>query len=169
MKLKSTIVLLIIFCTGNCFAQTTKVLRLKNKINFTERNALLTDTGFILEQKVWYNRPNTIDEEYGLILTINIKDTLQAKLLKIIDVNKDSSIIQCNWDFLSVWNWEKETIKMEGIIRIISLTKKTVIAELKLKVTDHRFNREIVYIYMMVKELLLKKKSNSSTAPATLL
>jgi hypothetical protein len=158
MKLKSTIVLLLIFCAGDCFAQTTKVLRLKNKINFAEENNLLTDTSFTLEQKVWYNRPNTIDEEYGLILTINIKDTLQAKLLKTIDVNKDSSIIQCNWDFLSVWNWEKETVKMEGIIRVISLTKKAVIAELKLKVTDYRFNHTIVYVYDGTRTFTKEKK-----------
>jgi hypothetical protein len=158
MKLKSTILSLLIFCAGNCFAQTTKVLQLKNKINFTERNTLLTDTGFILEQEVWYDQPNSIDEEYKLVLTINIKDTSKAKQLKTIDVNKNSSVIQCNWSHRSAWNWKKDGIKTEGTIRIISLTKTAVIAELNLKITDYRFNHTIVYVYDGTRTFTKEKK-----------
>ncbi|MGG9963729.1 hypothetical protein [Ferruginibacter sp. SUN106] len=158
MNLKATIASLLIFCIGNCFAQTTKVLQLKNKINFTERNTLLPDTGFILEQEVWYDLPNSIDEEYGLVLTINIKDTLRAKQLKPIDVNKDSNVIQCNWSQRSAWNWKKDGIKIKGTIRIISFTKTTVTAELKLTVTDYRFNHRIIYLYSGTRTFAKEKR-----------
>lgn len=147
MTFKAAFLVSLIVLANACYGQATKVLRLKNHRNYSEENTFVFDSCFKLVQTVWYNVPNSIDEEYGLYLTLEIKDTIKAKQLKIINVKDDSAIIKCTWDWRSVWNWEDETTKVEGFIQIISWTTATVTAKFSINVFNYKSNRTLLYIY----------------------
>jgi hypothetical protein len=145
MTSKIKTLLAAILLSGICFGQITNALRLKEKRYYAEKNTFSSDTTVNLRQEVCYNKPGVIDEEYCFILNIIISDTLKAKQLKKIDLAKDSSIIKCTWDLLSVWNWEDESTTISGIVTIVSWTKKAIEVDLNVEAYDNRHKEGYSY------------------------
>lgn len=116
------------------FGQTVDVLQLKNKRHFTEKDEFYKDGSMYILCEVCYNNPNVIDEEYCRSITLTIKDTLKFRNAKTLDIEKDSAIISCSYNRLSVWNWNDVKNKISGFIQLISMTDKVIKLDLNITV-----------------------------------
>lgn len=146
---------LLFICSISSIAQTTQILKLKKKKNYSERNILVSDSITVLINEVWYNDPNIIDEEGCFILELTLIDTTKAKELRKLNIVNDTSVIRCLFDYLSVWNWEKEITTITGVMSIEAWSKESIDIELNITVVDNRRNR--TYSYVGVRKF---KKSN---------
>jgi hypothetical protein len=160
MFCRLTILLLLIIVSVSSIAQTTHVLKLKDKRNYSEQNILFSDSVIIFVNEVCYNEPNTIDEEGCFILKLTLIDTTKARQLKKVDVAKDTTVIKCLFDYLSVWNWEEERTTITGVVGILALTKKSIAVSFNVKVIDNRRNRTYIYIGNRTFEKSKKKNLN---------
>ena len=131
--------------TAFCFGQTTYVLNLKKKNYFSEKNQFYFDSSLKVIQEVSYDRPNVVDENYSLILSINIKDISKATLKNNLDLTKDTNLITCHFDILSVWNWEEEKTSINGSINIVSYTTAKIEVKFNIVVIELRNNRTYIY------------------------
>jgi len=128
-----------------CLGQTTHVLKLKNKKYFDEKNQFLIDSSLKVIQKVGYDEPHTVDESYSLILTLEIVDTLNARLKKDLDLTIDTALIRCHFDISSVWNWEDEKTTITGNIVIVSWTNEKLEFNFNVTVLELRNSRTFIY------------------------
>jgi len=128
-----------------CFGQTTNVLKLKNKKYFDEKNQFFIDSSLKIIQKVGYDEPHTVDESYSLTLTLNVVDTLNARLKKNLDLTLDTALIKCRFDISSVWNWEDEKTTITGNVIIVSWTNEKIEFNFNVTVLELRNNRAFIY------------------------
>lgn len=152
---KLAISLLCFFLAGTSAGQSENILKLKKKPYYSERNHYSSDSSVALIQEVCYNKPKTVDEEYCVILKLQFIDPLKAKELKTLTIGKDSSIVQCSFDFQSVWNWEDEKTSISGSIQLLDWTKTAVKLRLDLQILDH--SRKKIYSYEGIRSF--KRKS----------
>jgi len=146
MLFRLTILSLLLFSSDPLIAQTTHILKLKNKKNYSEKSQFFSDSTTTLVHEVCYNEPNTIDEEGCYILTLTLIDTSKARQLKKIDITKDTSIIKSVFDYRSVWDWADEKVTLTGVVNILALTEKTISVDMHIKITDNRRSRAYTYI-----------------------
>jgi hypothetical protein len=114
------------------FGQTVDVLQLRSKRHFTEKDEFYKDSSINILCEVCYNNPNVIDEEYCRSITFTINDTLKFRNSKILDIEKDTAIIICSYNRLSVWNWNEVKNKITGYIQIISMTDNEIKLDLNI-------------------------------------
>jgi len=127
MPLKKIIASLFVLQLSLCsFGQIVDVLQLKSKRHFKEKNEFYKDSAMYILCEVCYNNPNVIDEEYCSSITLTIKDTMKFKTAKIFDIERDTAIISCSYNRLSVWNWNDVKNKISGTIQLVSLTNNTI-------------------------------------------
>lgn len=128
------IVTFIFSCTKN------NVLLYKHKKYYKENNIITSDTIFTLYQKVCYNKPGVIDEEFCYSLKLEFLDTNLAKSKRIIDLQSDTLILKASYGLFSVWNWENEETRISGQIEIIKWNPKGVIVKEHILCEDIRTN-----------------------------
>jgi hypothetical protein len=128
------IILTGILFTVTAAAQPVDVLRLKKKRYFKETALFYTDSALYMIYEVCYNKPHVMDEEYYRSITIIVKDTARFRESITLDIEKDSSIISCNYNRISVWHWEKVKTKITGQIKILSISDVLIKLELNVKV-----------------------------------
>jgi len=116
------------------FGQTVDVLHLRSKRHFTEKDEFYKDSSITIVYEVCYDNPNVIDEEYCRSITFTIKDTLKFRNAKTLDIEKDTAIISCSYNRLSVWNWNDVKNKVSGYIQIISMTDNEIKLDLNITV-----------------------------------
>lgn len=120
--------------------KTEHVLSLQDKEYFKEQNTFFPGgpvPGFI--QLVHYDKPQSGDTEPPRQLKVLLLDTVALKKEKVFDVEKDTAIIRCYFDILSVWDWYgEEDNTIAGTIRILSWTPTTMQVKLDLRVTRKR-------------------------------
>jgi hypothetical protein len=123
-KLILTIIFILTYtCTD---AQTIKVLSLKHKKYFKEKDQFNSDSTLYILCEVCYNKPGWIDDEYCQSLTITVKDKQAFYNATILDIEKDTLILSCSYNRLSVWNWDGPKNTMSGKIKIISFTEDMI-------------------------------------------
>jgi hypothetical protein len=150
----TTFVALTMVTLGQSRADTIEVLELRQVKNHFERNRFWSDSIITLRQQVTFNDPGIIDEEFTQLLTIKLFQQINKTDRKVFDVVKDSSLISCSYDRLSVWNWsEKKTVRT-GQVRVISAGKRAVV--LKLDLTVHEPGKG-TYIYRGVRKFTKTK------------
>ncbi len=128
-----------------CFSQTSNVLELKTKKFYSEKNKFIIDSSLKLINIVGYDKPNSVDDEHEFILTLDFIDTANAKLKKVLNLSQDTSIIKCNFDISSVWNWGKDNTINTGDVIIHSWTNKKI--ELEFNINVSHTNTGWTYIY----------------------
>lgn len=117
------------------------LLHLKHKNNFKERNTFLTENNQTeLEQLIFYNEVNVIDEEYTHVLILTIKDKDAAEQKRHLDLQKDTAIIEIKYDFFSVWDWDDENLTIKGTVDIVDWTTKSIKIKENIEVNDIRRN-----------------------------
>lgn len=135
MTLKKIIVCVFSLQLSLCsFGQTVDVLQLKNKRYFKEKDEFYKDSSIYILCEVCYNNPNVLDEEYCRSITLTIKDTSKFRTAKTIDIEKDTAIISCSYNRLSVWNWNGVKNKIKGQLQITSITDKKIKLDLDITV-----------------------------------
>jgi hypothetical protein len=142
MKLSFTLILMALCCC--CFAQQVKIFHLKRHKFWTEQNSFSIDTVLNIQQEVCYNVPSIIDEELCMQLNFFIIDTVHA-MNKDLDLSKDTSLVKCNFDISSVWNWEPESVLISGSIKLISKTATTIKIRLDVNVYDSKRSKRYIY------------------------
>ena len=140
LKFLLTGLILIIFIACN----TTNMLKLHYKKNYFERNILTKDTTKTLLQEVSY-RPHTIDAGGSYNLKFIFIDTTKAKAKRQLILPTDTSILKCEYDYLSAWNFEKENYALTGKIEILSWNIDSVTIREKICVYDIDRNETFKY------------------------
>ena len=135
MTLKKITFCLFLLQLGLCsFGQTVDVLQLKTKRHFTEKDEFYRDSSMYFLCEVCYDNPNVIDEKYCRSISLTIKDILKFTNSKTLDIQKDTAILSCSYNRLSVWNWNDVKNKISGNIEIISITDKEIKLDLDILV-----------------------------------
>jgi hypothetical protein len=93
------------------------ILRLHRIPYFREKNIFTDSAGLWLRQKVSFNMPRIVDEEYRHELCIWIRDTAAFKSGLKICLPGDSAIARCTYLFASVWEG-LDNRSISGYIRI---------------------------------------------------
>ena len=113
---------MIVLCSGFSSAQIIKILTPPKKKYFKERGQYNSDSTLYILCEVCYDEANTIDEEHCNSTTVAAKDKPAFYKAVVLDIEKDTSIIKCYYDRLSVMNRVKLKNKITGTIQIISFT-----------------------------------------------
>ena len=124
------------------FAQKVDVLRPGKKRFFNETNSYKLDSILTILCEVCYDDPRSLDEEYCRSIAFIIKDPTQFKEFRLYSIKNDTSIIQCTYDRLSVWNWDKPGSRISGTVKVIRRTSKFIELEMNIEV-----NAKSLYIY----------------------
>lgn len=95
------------------------ILTYKYKRYYHEKSTLFRDTTIELEQRIRYNRPNTVDEEFSYFLNMSIIDTAAAIQRKRLYLVADTSIVRSYGGRFSVWDWESEGNTVSGWVKIL--------------------------------------------------
>jgi hypothetical protein len=142
----------VITIATNLLGQTTEVLQLGEKKYYSEKDSLSRDSLLNLVQEICYDEPEVIDEEHCFYLKLSILDTTKARQLRLLNVSRDTSIINCLFYIRSVWSpmWNilgdrKATIT--GTVKIVSWTTNSITADLHLRIKDYRRSKTYLYIY----------------------
>ena len=118
----------------------TNLLTYKNKKFYEENSIILSDTTTKLYQRILYNRPGIIDEEFSYDLTLTFLDTAAARTKKILNLETDTLIIKSRYGVFSIWNWEVENNKVSGQIEIVAWDKNSITLKENIYVSDFRRN-----------------------------
>lgn len=137
----------LLFGVSNSYAQTTDVLKLKNKPNYHEQNMLTIDSLIRLQQRVWYDEPRIIDEEFWIIFDIVFLDSLKALKVKNIDIEKDSSIVKCTFNQYSVWLRPAANNSVSGTITILEWSADMVKVRFDVTAKPESGNSKDIYLY----------------------
>lgn len=137
----------LIFLTCILFFSCSKnVLTFKYKKDFSERDEGVSKNDRLeLSQIVFYNKPNTIDEEYSHHLTFLF---LQSKFVKKgtkYHLPNDSLAIKIKYDLFSIWNWEDESVKVSGTVFILDFQPTFIKLKENITITDFRRNRVLKF------------------------
>ncbi len=136
---------LLFFLKLFCFSQTINVLELKAQKFYSEQNQFDIDSTLKLINNVGYDEPNSVDEEHNFILTIDIIDTTNAKLKKVLDLTLDTGLIKCKFVNFSAWGWKIENKNIIGDVIILSWTNDKIELNLNLKVSQTKTGRTFLY------------------------
>lgn len=128
--------LIIILVFTSCFG--SNVLTYKTKTHFSEDNIISSDSTFKLNQRVCYNKPGVIDEEFCYELKITFLDTTAAKAKQTLDLQIDTNIVKVDYGIFSVWNWSNENNKVSGQIEINNWNCDKVTIRENVIATDYR-------------------------------
>ncbi|GEM_PF-4600427 len=164
-----TILLTLFLIADTSVGQNTNILKLKNKNHYSEHNIYNIDTTPSFIQELCYDKPLTVDEEHCYILKIIFLDTLKAREIKRLNINKDTSIIKCLFDIRSVWSWEDENTIISGNINILTWTNKSIKVRLDLNILDNRRKKTYTYIgdrTFSSQTSLLPNETNHNHIPA---
>lgn len=116
------------------------ILKLKYRLYYTEKSEITNDTVFTLYQRVIYDKPNVIDEEFSYNLTLTFIDTAAAKAKKTLNLITDSSIVKAGYDIFSIWNLEDERNRLTGGIKILNWNSNAITLKENITVYDRRRN-----------------------------
>ena len=114
------------------FPQKVDVLKLGKKRFFNETNSYKLDSILTILCEVCYDDPRSLDEEYCRSIAFIIKDTAQFNESRIYSIKNDTSIIQCTYDRLSVWNWDRPGSRISGTVKVIRRTSKIIELEMNI-------------------------------------
>ena len=123
---------------------TIQVLELRELKNYSEGNFFWGDSGITLRQETTFNDPKLIDEEFTQLLTMRLSPAINLTAGKTFDLIRDSALIKCTYDRLSVWNWSEKKTSIVGQITVLSTTKRKI--ELRLDITVTEMNKG-VHVY----------------------
>jgi hypothetical protein len=126
-----------IILTGILFSitvagQSVDVLSLKKKRHFKETALFYRDSALTIICEVCYNKPRTMDEEYCRSISFIVTDTAKFRESLTLDVEKDSSIIRCTYNRLSVWHWQNVKSSITGQVKIISVSQTEIKLEMNI-------------------------------------
>jgi hypothetical protein len=107
--------LILILLTSSC---GKNLLTYKHRMHYREDNIIDSVNNSKLCQSVGYNRPGVVDEEFYYELRITFLDSAAAKTKRVLDLEKDSSIVHVTYGIFSVWSWEAEKNTVKGQIEI---------------------------------------------------
>jgi hypothetical protein len=126
-----------IIITGILFSltaagQSVDVLILKKKRHFKETALFYRDSALTIIYEICYNKPRTMDEEYCRSISFIVTDTAKFRQSLTLDVEKDSSIIRCTCNRLSVWHWENVKSSITGQVKIVSVSETEIKLEMNI-------------------------------------
>jgi hypothetical protein len=121
-----------ILFTVTAAAQPVDVLMLKKKRHFKETSLFYRDSALTIIYEVCYNKPRTMDEEYCRSISFIVTDTAKFRKSLTLDVEKDSSIIRCTYNRLSVWHWENVKSSITGQVKIVSVSETEIKLEMNI-------------------------------------
>ena len=138
---RSTILSVFLIITSICFGQSAKPFHPKYRRFYSEKNTFWSDTAVRLKQKVCKNYNHIIDLTHCHTLSIIISDSLKAKQLKTLNINRDTTIIKCLFDSRSVWDMSKKEATFNGTIHINYWKKDSINVRLHITVVDERHHK----------------------------
>ncbi|HWJ27451.1 MAG TPA: hypothetical protein VNS32_12980 [Flavisolibacter sp.] len=121
---------------GQDKVDTTRLLELNQAKNYKEGNYFWRDSFITVLQELAYNDPKIIDEEFSQYLTIRFLQKPYLENNKSFDVVKDSNLIKCSYDQISVWRWSEKKTLISGQVKVISTKRRTIELEFNLTVTE---------------------------------
>lgn len=116
----------------------TNVLNYKHRRFYKEKSTITNDTPFKLYQRVCYNRPGVVDEEFCHCVTFIFLDTAAAKAKKTLNLDTDTLIVTANYGISSVWNWGEESNKLSGQIEVLKWDKDEITLMENMKTFDNQ-------------------------------
>ncbi|MEZ4893161.1 MAG: hypothetical protein R3A50_01395 [Saprospiraceae bacterium] len=137
---KSAFPLAVLIILSACHAPN--LLTYKHKRFYSEKSIIVKDSMISLEQTVYYDKPNSVDEEFFHDLSLWIVDTIAAKSKKRLNLETDIAILQADYRTFSVWNWSAENNKVTGTVNIISWSNDRI--KLKENVVIYDYKRDCI-------------------------
>jgi len=125
-----------LIAAGQNTNDTTQVLELKELKDYSEDNFFWRDSGITLRQETTFNDPKVIDEEFTELLTMRLSPAINLKTAETFDLIRDSALIKCTYNRLSVWNWSEKKTSIVGQITVLSTTKRKIELRLDITVTE---------------------------------
>lgn len=124
------------------------VLTYKYRLFYKENSVISGDSIFSLHQKVCYNNPTMIDEEFCYYLKLQFLDTTAAKKKKTLDLINDSNIINAEYGIFSIWNWNWSDVnnKVTGKVKIIRWDRNGITIKKKIIALDYRRDKTQKFI-----------------------
>ena len=119
------------------------VLALKKKKYFIEQSFFTVDSSMELQQIVRYNRPEVIDEEYDHNLSFCFLYTTAAKSKRVLNLEKDTSIVKTTYSISSTWVWN-DFRKVKGKITIIKWERDRIVLKENVTVLGHRGSNKML-------------------------
>lgn len=116
----------------------SNVLTYKTKTHYSEDNVISSDSTFKLIQRVCYNKPRVIDEEFCYVLKLTFLDTTAAKTKQTLNLQTDTNIVKVEYGIFSVWNWSNENNQVLGQIEITNWDCNKLTLREKVIATDYR-------------------------------
>lgn len=108
---------------------------------FKQENSIRSDSTFKLIQKVCFNIPRLIDEEYCYVLTLKFLDISKAKSKKTLDLQTDTLIVKASYNKFSIWDWSGEITNVSGQIEILKWKKNKVVLKQNITAIDTNGNK----------------------------
>jgi hypothetical protein len=156
MLMKLIFILAIILIANVSLGQTTEVLKLKGKKYYSEQNTISVDSNVVLILETCHDDPEITDDGFCLHLKMSFLDSSKARQLKTLNIDKDTSIIKCQFYVSSIWNYDDKA-SISGTVSIISWTKKSIEVYLELNIENKGLIKTQMYSYDGKKVFRAKK------------
>ena len=148
---------ILLTCGALLSCQTPNLLRDKYRPFYSESNTWTVQDGkHLLTQRICYNRPGVIDEEFCEVFTCSVPDSAAFRNKKVIQVERDTAIVALRYGRYSVWNWSDERNQLTGTLELLRWTPEELLLREKIIIHDFRRNER--------KKLAGKRKFRLETA-----
>ena len=137
---------ILLFITTNCNRLMFNRIHYKKLDTYSYSK---TSKGFILEQHKTYGIRNATDSHITYVLKIMIKDSLKAFESRVLNIKRDTSLIEIKFDIRSVWNEGQNSISTSGEIELLNWETEGV--TIRQNITIKELDNKKIYRYKGVK------------------